>query len=349
MIDPISITPTARSARRFLIGRHGMVRGALAGALLVIGLAGPAARAAETSAPTPTPTPVAGQSSTNVSVGNGGSASANASGGTVVIGSASGNVEVSANGGNASASANGGSNNSVAINTGGAVAARADAWKGGQFDRTGKVEIRTKTRTTTRVVETRTYDRPCVVIYAPEGAAPDAAAQASLDIDLEVVPTQQVALRIVAVDDEFEAHTQIAIELNGKRIYEGESPFANAKPQGGNAGWTRVVFIVPPRMFKEGGNQVTVINLGKTTKTRANVEVEQFIVLAKASIRIADGTLIAQVRAEPAQKDAPVAFMVENLNDNNGDAEVDKDRGHGNDADGTDEDNPGKKGKKEKK
>jgi hypothetical protein len=351
MFDPTSPASTARlfhrpSAMQRLVGRHRAAPVALLGALLVVGLAGPAARAAGTSAPTPTPTPVTGQSSTNISVGNGGDASASANGGVVVIGSASGDVSVSANGGNASASANGGSNNSVAINTGGTVAARADAWKGGRFDRSGKVEIRTTTRTTTRVVETRTYDRPCVAIYAPEGAAPDAAAQASLNFQLEVVPTKQVALRIVAVDDEFETRTRVAIELNGKRVYEGDSPFANAKPAGGKAGWTRVVFIVPPRMLKEGGNEVTVINLGKTAKTRANVEVQQFIVLAKVSIRVADGPLIARVRAEPAQKDVPVAFMVEDLDDDNGDAEVDDDRGHGNDPSGTDAGNPGKKDQK---
>ncbi len=335
----------ARYARRRwwlghpLIG-HAAARGVITGSLLILGLASPVARAANT---TPTPTPASGQSTTNISVGNGGDASASANGGVVVIGSASGDVSVSANGGNASASANGGSNNSVAINTGGTVAARADAWKGGRFDRSGKVEIRTTTRTTTRVVETRTYDRPCVAIYAPEGTEPDPAARASLDFELEVVPARAVALRIVAVDDEFEVRTKLAIELNGKRLYEGESPFANAAPRGGKAGWTRVVFIVPPHMLKEGGNQVTVINLGKTARTRTNVEVQQFIVLAKASIRQADGTLISEVRANPAQKDAPVPFMVEDLDDDNGDAEVDKDNGHGNDAGHTDENNPGKK------
>ena len=215
----------------------------------------------------------------------------------------------------------------------------------------------------TRVVETRTYERDCVVVYAAQEAEIGEESRASLEFDLEVVPEEPVALRLVGLDDDQDVRAQIAIELNDQRIYEGESLFENASPGGDDGdGWTRVVFVIPPDLLQEGGNTVTVINLGVTTEVEVNVEVQQqFVLLAKASIRSADDELLASVEAtataggddDGSDDDgddnggddtggAVVAFLIEDRNDDNGDGN----RGHGNDADGNDEDNPGNSGGK---
>lgn len=332
-------------------GRRWLKRGAttvVAGSLAFGALASPLASAADTVPPTPTPinftvsnptpTPAPANSGTNVSVGNGGNASASADGGNVSVGDVSGEVNISADGGNASADASGGDNNTVIIQQGGTLVGWADVWKGGKYTETGEIEVRSITRVETRietkVVETRTYDRPCLAVYAPVNEASTQEASATLDFELEVVPSEPVALRLIGLDDQLEIRNQVAIEINGTRVYEGESPFENAVEDASKAKWTRVAMVIPAELLNEGNNQVSVVNIS----TDVEVDVQQYVLLAKASIRAADDTLLAEAEATSTAGNNRIVIFTEATDDQ------DKNKGHGNDDDGVDEDNPGNSG-----
>ena len=88
------------------------------------------------------------------------------------------------------------------------------------------------------------YGRPWASIYGRES---DYSA-ASLTLTLSNDPDEPIVLTFDGLDDEEPGNNQIAVEINGRRIYQGESwfPSWDGAGNGTDAAWTAVRITIPP-------------------------------------------------------------------------------------------------------
>jgi hypothetical protein len=117
----------------------------------------------------------------------------------------------------------------------------ADAWEGGYFRG-----------------DSAYYGRPWTAIYGAQSDYP----RVTLVVSLRVDPAQPIELAMSGLDDELPDKNQIVVEINGQRIYQGESWFANwdGDGTGEDAAWTMVRITIPPGLLIQGDNRITIRN-----------------------------------------------------------------------------------------
>ncbi len=105
------------------------------------------------------------------------------------------------------------------------------------------------------------YGRPWVAVYGAQSDYPSA----SLVFTLDGSPEAPVTLTVLGLDDEIEGLNPLAIEVNGRRVYEGDDPFVNWNAVTGDPSvWSQVGFRMAPDLLEEGENTVTFINLSES-------------------------------------------------------------------------------------
>ena len=122
------------------------------------------------------------------------------------------------------------------------------------------------------------YGRPWTSLY---GAESDFYA-ATLYFTLSDDPENPILLTFDGLDDEEPGNNPIAVEINGQRIFEGESWFESwdGNGNGEDAAWTTVRFSIPPELLVAGTNTVTFFNLSDA----ANFSSPPYILLAEGTI-----------------------------------------------------------------
>jgi hypothetical protein len=121
------------------------------------------------------------------------------------------------------------------------------------------------------------YGRPWASIYGRES---DYSA-ASLTLTLSNDPDEPIVLTFDGLDDEEPGNNQIAVEINGRRIYQGESwfPSWDGAGNGTDAAWTAVRITIPPGLLVAGDNVVTLRNLADA----ANFSSPPYVLLSVAT------------------------------------------------------------------
>ena len=122
------------------------------------------------------------------------------------------------------------------------------------------------------------YGRPWTALY---GAESDFFA-ATLYFTLSDDPEEPILLTFDGLDDEESGNNPIAVEINGQRIFEGESWFESwdGVGDGADAAWTTVRFSIPPELLMAGTNTVTFYN----NSDAANFSSPPYILLAEGTI-----------------------------------------------------------------
>jgi hypothetical protein len=126
--------------------------------------------------------------------------------------------------------------------------------------------------------DSASYGRPWTSLY---GAESDFYA-ATLYFTLSDDPEAPILLTFDGLDDEEPGNNPIAVEINGQRIFEGDSWFESwdGAGNGENAAWTTVRFSIPPELLVAGTNTVTFFNLSDA----ANFSSPPYILLAEGTI-----------------------------------------------------------------
>jgi hypothetical protein len=124
------------------------------------------------------------------------------------------------------------------------------------------------------------YGRAWTAVYGAASTYPEA----TLSFELDQAPEADLVLTVEGLDDELAARNPIAIEVNGERVFEGESPFAdwdaNTANTGADADWTTGEITLPAELFDEGENEITFLNLSDS----ANVGLPPYILLSEATL-----------------------------------------------------------------
>lgn len=159
------------------------------------------------------------------------------------------------------------------------VAFEADDWIGGFYQQDPALQD--------------TYGRPWLAIY---GAASDYP-RATLAFELDEAPTTPVVMTLSGLDDELETLNRIAVDVNGARVYEGDSFFANWDMTTGDPTvWSQVRLTIAPELLRDDENAITLLNL----EPEANVEGPPYILLGEGMIA-AD----VEVEIETPDEDVP--------------------------------------------
>ena len=146
----------------------------------------------------------------------------------------------------------------------------------------------------------RAYGRRWVALYGADSAYP----RATLSFSLEQAPVEPVTLTIVGLDDEWAAPNAIALEVNGKAIFTGASPFANwdGVGDGADATWTAAIFTIPNGALRAGRNDITLTN----QTPGANFNAPPYVLLAEATLDLpADAASVTPLANERDRKDKP--------------------------------------------
>lgn len=162
----------------------------------------------------------------------------------------------------------------------------ADIWKGGHYRGDGAA-----------------YGRQWTAIYGAASEYP----RTTLTLSLTDDPSLPVRLFVTGLDDELLAKNQIRVEVNGQRVYQGESWFPNwdGVGSGANAAWTTVEISVPPELLMQGANRITIRNLSEAGSfgqapyvLLASVEAEsdEASIFGKASIPVVDVVVVDDQR-----------------------------------------------------
>ena len=102
------------------------------------------------------------------------------------------------------------------------------------------------------------YGRPWVAVYGAQSEYP----AATLAFSLDDQPDEPITLTVLGLDDELEGLNPIAIEVNGRRVYEGDNLFVNWNAVTGDPSvWSQVGFRIAPELLEDGDNTITLINL----------------------------------------------------------------------------------------
>jgi hypothetical protein len=132
------------------------------------------------------------------------------------------------------------------------------------------------------------YGRPWTAIYGAQSDYPSA----TLTLVLANDPDEPVTLVFDGLDDELPANNRVAIEINGQRVYEGESWFENwdGLGRGENAQWTTVEITIPADLLIKGRNRVTVLNL----TDGANFSSPPYILLSTGTVTSTEAGLFGE-------------------------------------------------------
>jgi hypothetical protein len=139
----------------------------------------------------------------------------------------------------------------------------ADDWEGGYYRGDGEW-----------------YGRAWTSIYGAQSRYPGG----TLRFELETAPETDLVLTVEGLDDELAGQNPIALEVNGERVYEGESPFeswdANVSNQGADAEWTAVEITLPAELFTTGENTITLLNLSQS----GNFNAPPYVLVSEATL-----------------------------------------------------------------
>jgi len=124
------------------------------------------------------------------------------------------------------------------------------------------------------------YGRPWVALYGASSRYPNA----TLTLTLEENPVGTAFITIAGLDDEWQAVNEIALEVNGERVFSGPSPFANwdGIGNGATAAWTTIPFTIPPDIMRAGPNEIQILNL----TPGSNFDAPPYLLLADATLQI---------------------------------------------------------------
>jgi hypothetical protein len=170
----------------------------------------------------------------------------------------------------------------------------ADDWEGGYYQGNG-----------------RFYGRAWVAVYGALSDFP----RAALTFDLPQAPIAPMAFEVEGLDDEWADRNEIALEINGRRVYEGPSPFQDFDGvfPGTNAAWTAVTVVIPPGLLTEGTNEIAVANLEPV----ASYNSPPYVLLSTASLAPAPPELVTAAAAAPTA--APVSIAQDDDGDDGDD------------------------------
>ena len=146
----------------------------------------------------------------------------------------------------------------------------------------------------------RFYGRAWVAVYGALSDYP----RAALTFDLPQTPTEPMAFAVEGLDDEWADRNEIALEINGRRVYEGPSPFNDwdGVMPGTNAAWTAVTVVIPPGLLTEGENEIAVANLEPV----ASFNSPPYVLLSTASLAPAPPELATAAAAAPTTAPASI-------------------------------------------
>lgn len=127
------------------------------------------------------------------------------------------------------------------------------------------------------------YGRPWVALYGAQSAY----SRAVLTVTLDDAAAGPATLTLTGLDDEWAAANDLALEVNGQRVFTGPSPFLNWDGVGTGAGaaWTAVAFELPVGLLRTGSNEIAVANL----TSGANFGVPPYVLLAEAALELPAG------------------------------------------------------------
>jgi hypothetical protein len=142
------------------------------------------------------------------------------------------------------------------------------------------------------------FGRPWVAIYGDQSVYPRATAALRLD----AAPIGPATLTLTGIDDEWLDLNPIAVEVNGRPVFTGASPFANwdGTTAGAAAAWTPVTITIAPELLQAGRNRVTIANLSPSV----NVGSPPYVLLGDASL-LAPGATVTVLAAEPEAQPEP--------------------------------------------
>lgn len=141
------------------------------------------------------------------------------------------------------------------------------------------------------------YGRPWIALYGAQSEYPSA----SLGFALDAAPAGPATLTLTGLDDEWAAANELALDVNGQRVFAGPSPFPNWDGVGAGEGaaWTTITIELPAGLLQAGTNEVVVSNL----TPGANFGAPPYVLLAEAALDLPSGATVA-AEAPPTSGEA---------------------------------------------
>jgi hypothetical protein len=96
---------------------------------------------------------------------------------------------------------------------------------------------------------------------------------------------------IAGLDDEWGERNPIAVDVNGQRVFEGQSPFLDwdGIGRGEDAAWSTASFAIPRGVLRAGRNEISVANLSPV----ASFNAPPYVLLSEAVLEV-PGRAVAQ-------------------------------------------------------
>lgn len=129
-----------------------------------------------------------------------------------------------------------------------------------------------------QVTETESYGRAGAALYAQSTGL----GTGTLSIELSDVPSADVILTLVGLDDDAPTKTPIEVTVNTTSVYKGDAWFADWGGKPGEGNWTTVQLTIPKGMFGSGVNAITISNTAAT----GNEGEAPYVILGGATIEI---------------------------------------------------------------
>lgn len=144
----------------------------------------------------------------------------------------------------------------------------ADAWSGGYYR--GDAEW---------------YGRPWISLYGAQSEYP----RGTIQFELARDPSRPIVLTIEGLDDEAAGRNQIAVFVNGQRVFTGDAWFEgwDGTGQGETAPWTAVEITIPAGLFVAGQNRISITN----ESPAANFGGPPYVLLSTGSLEAGEDDL----------------------------------------------------------
>ena len=135
------------------------------------------------------------------------------------------------------------------------------------------------------------YGRPWVAVYGAFSDYP----RAALTFALDRAPAGPATLTVAGLDDEWAELNEIALEVNGERVFAGPSWFANwdGVGTGADAAWTRIRITLPADLLRAGPNEIAIANLTPV----ASFNSPPYVLLAETTLRVPGATITTTTEA----------------------------------------------------
>ncbi len=134
-----------------------------------------------------------------------------------------------------------------------------------------------------QVTETESYGREAAALYAQSTGT----GTGTLSIELSDIPTEDVILTLVGMDDDAPTKTPIELTINTTSVYKGDSWFENWGGTAGAGNWTTVQITIPKGMLGPGVNDITISNTAATGDQGES----PYIILGGATIEVTGVTV----------------------------------------------------------